>query len=95
MRACSLFAAALMFMSVDAASAQAQTSKFGIPSSSGSGAIALPVSKVSELPTCDVSHIGYVRYVTDASSPTFNATVTGGSTTKTGVVCNGTNWVAQ
>lgn len=95
MRARFIFAAALVFLSADAASAQAQTSKFGIPSTSGSGAVPLPVSKVSELPTCDVSHIGFQRYVVDASSPTFNATVTGGSTTKVAVTCNGANWVAN
>jgi hypothetical protein len=32
--------------------------------------------------------------VSDASSPTFLGTLTGGSSTFTPVICNGTAWVA-
>lgn len=76
--------------------AAAQTSKFGIPSSSGSGGVQLPASTVSQLPTCDVSHLGIMRAVVDAAAtPVYNATVTAGGTVRVAVMCNGTNWVNQ
>lgn len=49
---------------------------------------------VSGLPTCNSGSKGTMAAVTDASSPTFLGTVTGGSSTYTPVSCNGTNWVA-
>jgi hypothetical protein len=78
------------------AQAQAQTSKFGIASSNGAGAVALPATPVAQLPTCDVSHIGYLRAVVDAAAaPVYNATVAGGGSVRVMVMCNGTNWVNQ
>lgn len=55
----------------------------------------LPDLTVSTLPTCNAASAGAQARVSDASSPTFLGTLTGGSTTKTGVTCNGTAWVAQ
>lgn len=76
--------------------AAAQTSKFGIPSTSGSGGVQLAVSTVAQLPTCDVSHIGIIRAVTDAAAtPVYNATVAAGGAVRVVVMCNGTNWVNQ
>lgn len=50
---------------------------------------------VTGLPTCNSGSNGYRATVTDASSPTYLGTVTGGSSTVVGVMCNGTNWVAD
>jgi hypothetical protein len=50
---------------------------------------------VSGLPSCTSGLAGSVAYVTDASSPTYNATLTGGSSTKTLAMCNGSNWTAH
>lgn len=49
---------------------------------------------VSGLPTCNTAAKGARSFVTDASSPTFLATLTGGSSTVAPAFCNGTNWVA-
>lgn len=65
----------------------------------GPSAIALPTSvlstttTVSALPTCSSTTKGFSTAVTDASSPTYLGTVTGGSSTYAPVICNGTNWV--
>ena len=78
--------------------AAAQTSKYGIPASGMTAAVdavGLPVSTIAKLPVCDVSHLGALRAVVDANSPTFGGTLTGGSTTKTIAFCNGTAWVAH
>ena len=50
---------------------------------------------VGGLPTCTAGTIGNVLYVTDASSPTYNATLAGGGTSFALAVCNGTAWVAH
>jgi hypothetical protein len=50
---------------------------------------------VGALPGCNGS-TEYQEYaVTDASSPTWNATLTGGSTSVVLAFCNGTNWTAH
>jgi hypothetical protein len=85
--------AALLFASE--AAAVAQTSKFGIPATSGAGGVQLTVSTVAQLPVCDISHQGMLRAVNDASSPTFAGTLTGGGTVKVIAFCNGTAWVAH
>lgn len=46
---------------------------------------------VATLPT---GAIGWVAYVTDATAPTFNATLTGGGAIKIPVFHNGTAWVS-
>lgn len=50
---------------------------------------------VSTLPTCSSGLTGTIAYVTDASSPTYNGTLTGGSSTKTLAMCNGSAWTAH
>lgn len=50
---------------------------------------------VSGLPTCNSGTKGALVFVTDASSPTYNATLTGGSSTITMAFCNGSNWTAH
>ena len=50
---------------------------------------------VGGLPTCDNNTNGAIRYVTDASSPSWNATLSGGGSTRVLAVCNGSNWTAH
>jgi hypothetical protein len=59
------------------------------------GPVQLAAYTVSTLPTCSGTTAGEVAYVTDANAPTYNATLTGSSTTKTLAMCNGTNWTAH
>lgn len=87
---------ALMCVLFAASAAGAQTSKFGISSSSGSGGVQLAVTTVAQLPACDVSHLGVLRVVTDAAAtPVYNAAVGAGGTVVAMVVCTGTTWVKQ
>lgn len=51
-------------------------------------------STVSTLPTCNAGAKGKRDYVTDATSPTFNATLAGSGAVFAPAICNGTNWVA-
>lgn len=84
----------LLFASA-AMAANAQTSKYGVPSSHVpyAGAIQLPSSTVAQLPACDTYNLGIMRVVVDATTPTFNANAVGGGAVKALVMCNGTNWV--
>ena len=52
-------------------------------------------STVSTLPACNAGAKGTVVYVTDANSPTWNATLSGGGSTAVLGQCNGTNWTAH
>ena len=88
-----LFALFLALIAADAAAAQ--TSKFGIPSTSGAGGTQLLTTPFAQLPVCDVSHVGIIRVITDATSVAYNATSTGGGASRILVMCNGTNWVNQ
>lgn len=49
----------------------------------------------SSLPTCGSSNEGLTRSVTDSTTNTFYATVTGGGTNHIKAYCNGTNWVVD
>jgi len=57
-------------------------------------ALSIPQSTVSGLPACSSGNKGLRYDVTDGSSPTFLGALTGGGTTYTPAVCNGTNWVS-
>ena len=57
--------------------------------------VQVPSSTVASLPTCGAGLAGGISYVTDANAPTYNGTLTGGSTTKTLAMCNGSAWVAH
>jgi hypothetical protein len=48
---------------------------------------------VASLPTCNSGAKGARNYVTDATSPTFLGTLTGGGAVVAPVFCNGTAWV--
>lgn len=50
---------------------------------------------VAGLPTCNAANNGRSIYVTDASAPTYNATLTGGGAVKTLAWCDGANWTAH
>ena len=50
---------------------------------------------VATLPTCNSTAEGSLIEVTDASAPTWNATLTGGGAVKALAFCNGTNWTAH
>jgi hypothetical protein len=80
-----------------ASAAAAQTSKFGIPSTNGAGGTQLLASTVAQLPTCDVSHIGILRVVTDAAAtPVYNTAAVGGGTVTAMVVCSSAGtWMKQ
>jgi len=52
------------------------------------------VTIVASLPSCSSGTKGLLYVVTDALSPTWNATLVGGSTTTVLALCNGSNWVA-
>jgi hypothetical protein len=45
------------------------------------------------LPTCNSTLTGRQARVSDATSPTFNATYTSGGTVTAAVMCNGSNWI--
>ena len=58
------------------------------------GATRLAITTVAALPTCNTGAKGELYEVTDASSPTWHGTLTGGSTTFSGAMCNGSDWIA-
>lgn len=58
------------------------------------GALFPPVT-VGALPTCNSGATGTVYVVSDSSSPTYNASLTGGGSTKALALCNGSAWTAH
>lgn len=56
--------------------------------------VMLKVYTVATLPSA-AANTGAICYVTDASAPTYNATVTGGGAVLTIVFSNGTNWTCH
>ena len=67
----------------------------GLFSVDGTAGLILPISTVTGLPTCTTALKGAQRMVSDASSPTYNATLTGSSSTVTTVFCNGSAWLSH
>lgn len=59
------------------------------------GVVQLPIYTVATLPVCNSNTTGTLASVTDATSPTYNAALTGGSTVHIPVFCNGTAWSAH
>lgn len=57
--------------------------------------IVLPVVTVASLPACGSSNKGELYAVSDATSPTYNGTLTGGGSTFTEGICNGSVWTAH
>ena len=89
-----IIALALLLLCESAAAAQ---QSYGVPAthSSSYGAVNLALSTVAGLPVCNALHTGILRAVSDASSPTFGSTLTGGGSTGALAYCNGTNWTAR
>ena len=50
---------------------------------------------VSGLPTCNAAAKGTLYIVTDATSPTYGGSLTGGSSTIALALCNGSAWVSH
>jgi hypothetical protein len=51
---------------------------------------------VATLPTCNANTAGLgTYYVTDATTPTYNGTLTGGGAVVVKVFCSGTAWTSQ
>jgi hypothetical protein len=50
---------------------------------------------VATLPACGAGTDGLLAYVSDALSPSYNATLAGGSSIKTLALCNGSAWTAH
>lgn len=59
------------------------------------GGLELPISTVAGLPACAAAQKGAQRMVSDATTPTYNGVLTGGSTVVTTVFCNGTAWLSH
>ena len=57
--------------------------------------IQLPVYATASLPSCISAIAGAMAAVSDATSPTYNGTLTGGGSVKVPVYCNGTNWTTH
>lgn len=55
----------------------------------------LPVSTVAGLPTCNAAAKGTLRAVSDATTPTYNGTLTGGGAVVVPVFCNGSAWTSH
>jgi len=83
------------------ASGGGSTAPFALKGGSAAGVTANPfidlvnAYTVATLPSCTSSLAGALAYVTDASSPTYNSSLTGGSSVKALALCNGSVWTAH
>lgn len=71
------------------------TSIFSLGVVAGVFSLGLPGFTVSTLPACGAAIKGQPAYVTDATSPTYNGTLTGGGSVVVLALCNGTAWSAH
>jgi hypothetical protein len=55
----------------------------------------VPYSTVALLPSCTAALKGAVRMVTDATTPTYNAALTGGGAVIVPVACSGAAWTSH
>lgn len=60
-----------------------------------SGVVQLQLLTVATLPTCNGTTTHSMASVSDATAPTYNATLTGGGAVQIPVYCNGTAWTAH
>lgn len=60
-----------------------------------SSGVVLPITTVAALPTCVAGLSGTMRAVSDATTPAYNATLTGGGAVAVPVYCNGTAWTSH
>lgn len=73
------------------------SANFNVTAAGAAGAtsvILTPVT-VASLGTCDSGAKGTVRAVSDASAPSWNATLVGGGAVSVMAYCNGSNWTAH
>lgn len=59
------------------------------------GAVQLTAVATASLPACSATYTDSFAAVTDATSPTYNGTLTGGGAVHVPVYCNGTAWVTH
>ncbi|KVK86206.1 hypothetical protein WS90_08010 [Burkholderia cepacia] len=57
--------------------------------------VVLPMYTVAGLPACTSGNKGAMAAVSDATSPAYNATLTGGGSVSVPAYCNGSNWTAH
>jgi len=58
-------------------------------------AIATYITVVASLPTCNSGMKGRFMTVTDATTPTYGATLSGGGAVTAFALCDGSNWTAH
>lgn len=66
----------------------------GTPPSSAVSMKMTPVA-FSTLPACSSGNEGMIQSISDSTTATYNATITGGGTNHLIAYCNGTNWTAH
>ena len=59
------------------------------------GPILPAVTTVAALPTCNAAIKGALRTVSDATTPTYNGTLTGSGAVVVPVFCNGSAWLSH
>lgn len=59
------------------------------------GGMKLPIKTVATLPTCNSGEAGVMMAVSDAASPSYNGTLTGGGSSEIPVFCNGSAWTSH
>lgn len=57
--------------------------------------VLLPSSTIAALPTCTAALKGTMRVVTNATTPTYNGTLTAGGAVVVPVMCNGSAWTSH
>jgi len=58
-------------------------------------AVQLSAFRVATLPNCGAGATGALAFVVDAKAPGYNAPLSGGGSTRTLALCNGTRWTAH
>jgi hypothetical protein len=59
------------------------------------GSPRVPSYTIANLPTCNAANAGLQAYVTNATSPTYNAALTAGGAVVVPVFCNGSAWTSH
>ena len=65
------------------------------PLTVSSGQAILPTYTVATLPTCNTAEKGAIAFVTDATTPTYNGSLTGSGTVVVPVSCSGSAWTSH
>jgi hypothetical protein len=75
--------------------AKVGTGRLGFVDASGALVVELPVYTVATLPTCNSTIHYSMAAVSDATTPSYNGSLTGGSTVKVPVFCDGSSWTSH